>query len=125
MAVIKSVRRMLKKLGVLGFSSKRNIFGMNPLIVSSLFIVLTAVLATGARKLTKAVIKTDNVPRQLLLEFIATAELCASCFELIIGKKLLIIMESGSTLCFYSYLQFGGLKYGKTPVPVHTPYSKR
>lgn len=29
----------------------------------------------------------DNIFRQMLLEFVATGELCAACFELIIGNN--------------------------------------
>ncbi|XP_069684612.1 aquaporin-11 isoform X2 [Periplaneta americana] len=53
------------------------------LVVSALFILLTLVLAHAARRLIDNIIK-DPFIRQLLQEFIAAAELCGCCFELII-----------------------------------------
>ncbi|PSN51772.1 hypothetical protein C0J52_05259 [Blattella germanica] len=53
------------------------------LVVSALFILLTLVLAHGARRLVDKVIKDDYV-RLLLQEAIAAAELCGCCFELVI-----------------------------------------
>jgi hypothetical protein len=55
------------------------------LVVSALFILLTLVLAHGARHLVERLIK-DPFIRLLLQEAIAAAELCGCCFELIIGK---------------------------------------
>jgi hypothetical protein len=55
------------------------------LVVSALFILLTLVLAHGARRLVDRAIK-DPFVRLLLLESIAAAELCGCCFELIIGE---------------------------------------
>ena len=55
------------------------------LVVSALFILLTLVLAHGARRLVDRIIKDDYV-RLLLHEAIAAAELCGCCFELVIGK---------------------------------------
>jgi hypothetical protein len=55
------------------------------LVVSALFILLTLVLAHGARRLVDSLIK-DPFIRLLLQEAIAAAELCGCCFELIIGE---------------------------------------
>lgn len=54
-----------------------------PLVVSTLFILLTSLLAHYARKLTAKLIKEPFV-RLLFEEAIAAAELCGCCFELII-----------------------------------------
>jgi len=54
------------------------------LVVSALFALLTLVLANGARRLTDRFVK-DPFVRLLFHEAIAAAELCACCFELIIG----------------------------------------
>lgn len=53
------------------------------LIISLLYMVLTSVLATFARKLVKKTIENEFV-QELFNEAIASAELCACCFELII-----------------------------------------
>lgn len=53
------------------------------LVVSALFILLTLVLAHGARRLADRFVK-DPFVRQLFHEAIAAAELCACCFELVI-----------------------------------------
>jgi hypothetical protein len=55
------------------------------LVVSALFILLTLVLAHGARRLLDRIVK-DSFMRLLLQEAVAAAELCACCFELIIGR---------------------------------------
>jgi len=54
------------------------------LVVSALFVLLTLVLAHGARRLADRFVK-DPFIRLLFHEAIAAAELCACCFELIIG----------------------------------------
>ncbi|XP_045451190.1 aquaporin-12 isoform X1 [Melitaea cinxia] len=54
-----------------------------PLVVSTLFILLTSLLAHCARRLVQKSIKEPFV-RLLLEEAIAAAELCGCCFELII-----------------------------------------
>ncbi|XP_077287846.1 aquaporin isoform X1 [Arctopsyche grandis] len=54
-----------------------------PLVVSTLFILLTSLLAHCARKLTTKLIK-DPFVKILFEEAIAAAELCGCCFELII-----------------------------------------
>lgn len=58
---------------------------MSPLVISTGFIILTEILASLIRKFVEETLK-DNFFKQLVFEFIATAELCAACFELIIGK---------------------------------------
>ncbi|XP_045500299.1 aquaporin-12 isoform X2 [Colias croceus] len=54
-----------------------------PLVVSTLFILLTSILAHCARRLVQSVVK-DPFVRVLFEEAIAAAELCGCCFELII-----------------------------------------
>uniref|UniRef100_T1I6K6 Uncharacterized protein n=3 Tax=Rhodnius prolixus TaxID=13249 RepID=T1I6K6_RHOPR len=58
-----------------------SIFG---LIVSTAYIGLTGLIAWWARKLVDKICLKLTVRKILLLEAIATWELCASCFELII-----------------------------------------
>lgn len=58
---------------------------MHPLVMSTIFITLTEIIASIARRVVDSSMKY-GVLKQMLLEFIATAELCAACFELIIGK---------------------------------------
>lgn len=59
---------------------------MHPLVISTFYIILTLSIAAYLRRVVKSMTK-DNILRQMLLEFVATAELCASCFELIIGER--------------------------------------
>ncbi|XP_053610583.1 aquaporin-11 isoform X2 [Plodia interpunctella] len=54
-----------------------------PLVVSTLFILLTSLLAHCARRLVQRVVSEPTV-RLLLEEAIAAAELCGCCFELIV-----------------------------------------
>ncbi|XP_063365741.1 aquaporin-12 isoform X1 [Cydia amplana] len=54
-----------------------------PLVVSTLFILLTSLLAHCARRLVQKFVKESFV-RVLLEEAIAAAELCGCCFELIV-----------------------------------------
>lgn len=63
---------------------------MNPLFVSTGCIIITEILAGLVRKFVEAAFK-DNFFKQLVFEAIATAELCATCFELIIGKYFIIL----------------------------------
>jgi aquaporin related protein len=56
------------------------------LVVSALFILLTLVLAHGARRLLDRLVN-DSFMRLLLREAVAAAELCACCFELVIGTS--------------------------------------
>lgn len=74
-----------KKIITIISSKKKNIFGLHPIFTSTAFICLTLILAHLARKFVKKLFNDDNIIKQLLFEFIATLELCASCFELIIG----------------------------------------
>ena len=55
------------------------------LIVSIGFIVLTCLVAELSRSVVNVTITTP-LSRLLFLEFIAAAELCSICFELIIGR---------------------------------------
>ena len=59
----------------------------NPLIVSSVFIAISCLVAEVGRSVINALVKVP-LSRLLCLEFIAAAELCAVCFELIIGNYL-------------------------------------
>ncbi|XP_057670087.1 aquaporin-11 [Diorhabda carinulata] len=78
-------KKTLKHLGILGFSKTENIFGINPIIISTIYIILTLFLASILRKIVKIVYKNnEKFSKQLFLEFIATIELCACCYELII-----------------------------------------
>ncbi|KAL0870940.1 hypothetical protein ABMA27_004766 [Loxostege sticticalis] len=54
-----------------------------PLVVSTLFILLTSLLAHCARRLVQKTVKEPFI-KLLLEEAIAAAELCGCCFELII-----------------------------------------
>lgn len=54
-----------------------------PLVVSTLFILLTSLIAHCARRLVQKYVKEPFV-RLLLEEAIAAAELCGCCFELIV-----------------------------------------
>ncbi|KAJ8916150.1 hypothetical protein NQ315_004517 [Exocentrus adspersus] len=68
-------------------SKKKNIYGVHPLVISTAYITLTLLLASLSRKLVKSIFgDSESIFKQILLEFIATLELCASCFELIIVK---------------------------------------
>lgn len=58
---------------------------LGSLIVSTAYMGLTCALAQLARKLN-AKFTREGLVRQLINEAIAAAELCACCFELIIGE---------------------------------------
>ncbi|KAI7815347.1 Aquaporin 12L [Rhyzopertha dominica] len=79
----KQAYRFLKKWGAIGHNRKLNLFGVHPLVMSTSYIILTSLIAIYLRRVVKTW-TSDNIVRQMLLEFVATAELCASCFELII-----------------------------------------
>ncbi|XP_018333630.1 aquaporin-11-like isoform X2 [Agrilus planipennis] len=64
-------------------NQKKNLGGVHPLVISTLFLCFTSVLASSGRRLVKTRVK-HGLWRDVALEFIATAELCACCFELII-----------------------------------------
>lgn len=55
------------------------------LAVSTLYIILTTLIAYWMRRYTDYYIR-DPFVRSLFLEAIATGELCGACFELIISK---------------------------------------
>ncbi|CAG9863814.1 unnamed protein product [Phyllotreta striolata] len=78
-------RKTLRNLGILGYSKKDNVFGINPLIISIIYIGITLGLAAVARKIVKLIFgDSERLAKHLILEFIATIELCAACYELII-----------------------------------------
>lgn len=54
------------------------------LVISCSFIVLCCVLAQAARKIVDRVSSIHGLVKELILEAIAAAELCSTCFELII-----------------------------------------
>ncbi|KAF7266554.1 hypothetical protein GWI33_020062 [Rhynchophorus ferrugineus] len=84
-AIDRSITRILRKIGILGFNKKRNIYGINPFLISTSYILLTLALAHLARRLVeKYVDDSKETIKNLLFEFIATLELCSCCFELII-----------------------------------------
>lgn len=58
------------------------------LAISCSFIVLCCVLAQTARKIVDKVSSFHGLVKELILEAIAAAELCSTCFELIIGKEI-------------------------------------
>lgn len=57
------------------------------LAVSVGFIVICCILAVIGRRVVATTVKSQLI-QELLYEAIASAELCATCFELIIGKSL-------------------------------------
>lgn len=76
------------------FSKENNIHGINPIIISTAYILLTLLLASLSRKIVKLIFgDSESILKQILLEFIATLELCATCFELIIGMYLYEIVS--------------------------------
>lgn len=74
---------VLQTLGVVRYSGKKNIYGLHPLIISAAVITVTIILADLIRKLLNAILK-ETIAKEIILEFLATAELCACCFELIV-----------------------------------------
>lgn len=70
-------------------SSKKNIFGIHPLVVSTAYIGLSIGICYLIRRTVKNWI-SDNVFRDILLEFITTLEMCISFFELIVGENSLL-----------------------------------
>ncbi|XP_022916869.1 aquaporin-11 [Onthophagus taurus] len=83
MKTLNQIYKTLKGYKIIGYSSKTNLFGLNPLVISVFYIVLTEAIISHLRRFIKNSF-ADGLVRQLVLEFIATAELCATCFELII-----------------------------------------
>lgn len=59
---------------------------MTSLGISTGFMVGCCVLAQIARRMARRFFKDDSIIPVLVNEAIAAAELCACCFELIIGK---------------------------------------
>jgi aquaporin rerated protein, invertebrate len=59
---------------------------MTDLLISSAFIVLCCGLAQVARKVLDRFTSIHGLVKELILEAIAAAELCSTCFELIIGN---------------------------------------
>lgn len=59
---------------------------LTDLLISSAFIVICCALAQVARKLLDRFTSIHGLVKELILEAIAAAELCSTCFELIIGK---------------------------------------
>jgi len=59
-----------------------------PLIVSCLFIAMSSLIAEFFRIVIKKVLSDKPLHRVLCLEFVATAELCAVCFELVIVAEV-------------------------------------
>lgn len=54
--------------------------------VSALFIILSCVIAQVSRKVLDKFSSIHGLVKELILEAIAAAELCSTCFELIVGK---------------------------------------
>lgn len=65
--------------------------GLFPLFVSTSYIGLTSLIAFWLRKFLDSALKSSSLGKLLLQEVIAAGELCACCFELIIGKSNTII----------------------------------
>lgn len=60
--------------------------GLSELGVSAAFIILSCGLAQTARKILNRFSSIEGFVKELFLEAIAAAELCSTCFELIVGK---------------------------------------
>ncbi|XP_044272597.1 aquaporin-11 [Tribolium madens] len=82
-SLARRVSRFFKRMGLVGYSKRRNIFGIHPLVISTTYIILALFLAALARKVLNLLLN-DSLFKRMILEFIATLELCAACFELII-----------------------------------------
>lgn len=59
---------------------------MSCLSVSLFIMALTCFLASVGRRVVQRMYRSRPLVRSLLLEGIATAELCGCCFELIVGE---------------------------------------
>ncbi|KAK9883120.1 hypothetical protein WA026_001319 [Henosepilachna vigintioctopunctata] len=77
------VYRLFRNLGLVGYSSKKNIFGIHPLVISTAYITLSIGCCYILRRAVKSLLN-DNVFRDIILEFITTIEMCICFFELII-----------------------------------------
>ncbi|KAJ3645834.1 hypothetical protein Zmor_023461 [Zophobas morio] len=82
-SLARKVSRFFKRMGVVGYSKRRNIFGIHPIIISTTYIIIALFLAALTRKIINAIF-SDSIFKRMVLEFVATLELCAACFELII-----------------------------------------
>lgn len=109
------------------------------LIASSLLIAASCLVSEFLRILINTNVKAP-LSKLLCLEFVASAELCAVCFELIVGKQNYSLrfykinqlsyihmcqkwprnMEPGCMLFSYSFLLSGGLLTGVTQPHAHT-----
>nr|XP_018903899.1 PREDICTED: aquaporin-12A [Bemisia tabaci]XP_018903900.1 PREDICTED: aquaporin-12A [Bemisia tabaci]XP_018903901.1 PREDICTED: aquaporin-12A [Bemisia tabaci] len=72
-----------------------SVFG---LAVSTSYIFLTSLIAFWIRKFIHRILNRDTRLRSVLLEFVAAAELCASCFE------LAIVADNYGILAYAVYL---------------------
>lgn len=59
---------------------------LSDLAISGVFIIFCCVAAQTARKVLDRFTSIHGLVKELLLEAIAAAELCSTCFELIIGN---------------------------------------
>jgi len=67
--------------------------GSIDLIVSTAYIGVTIWIAYWLRMYALFYLDSYPLTRTLVLEFIATAELCGACFELIISKSILCFIS--------------------------------
>ena len=63
-----------------------------PLVASCLLIAASSLVAELARIIVNKAVQND-LSKLLFQEFIASAELCAVCFELIVGNSLFFIKK--------------------------------
>lgn len=86
---------------------------LTDLLISSAFIVICCTLAQVARKALDRFTSIHGLVKELILEAIAAAELCSTCFELIIGKVVERIVERWMwfMICFLVADNFGIATY--------------
>lgn len=86
---------------------------LNDLLISSAFIVVCCALAQTARKLLDRFTSIHGLVKELILEAIAAAELCSTCFELIIGDncEVLQTVSNNSKISFLVADNFGVATY--------------
>ncbi|KAL3273601.1 hypothetical protein HHI36_015033 [Cryptolaemus montrouzieri] len=101
------VYRLFRNLGIVGYSSKKNIFGIHPLVISTTYIAISIGCCYLLRKAVKSLMN-ENVFRDIILEFITTIEMCISFFELI------IITENWGIWAYAIFLFFLALLWDKT-----------
>jgi len=83
--------------------------------VSALFMVGCCAIAQIARVVSRRVVTREGLVPILINEAIAAAELCACCFELIIGKYIFkIFLKIKSNLGCYENIQMNSQKYWAT-----------